>query len=259
MHVVYGQYTRICQQFDVLLLTDKASRSHIWSVTLEGHRERQLTRGVLPQMLPRYLSDGQSLVYFSWSAEKDRIWRVGREGGVSSPVTPENEYDDSYPDVSPDGQWVAFSRTLAEGAVCHVMPIGGGEARRLTSMRSEVPRWSPDGQWIAFSPSRAADQGIWIVRPDGSGVRQLSSLGGWPRWWPDSSRIAYSVINEQRRQEFWSVDLADGESRQIGPPSTTMNNPLAISRDGRWLAYGDDLPVSSEIWALELQGADRSR
>jgi hypothetical protein len=53
----------------------------------------------------------------------------------------------------------------------------------MTSMRlaeSEVsfskPLWSPDGQWLAFvrSESRTQQDSVWVVRPDGSGLRKVS-------------------------------------------------------------------------------------
>jgi len=67
------------------------------------------------------------------------------------------------------------------------------------------PNWSPDGKWIAFSSDRQTkpgrntpgwellqSTGIYIVRPDGTGLRRLTELGayyGSPRWSSDGHRI----------------------------------------------------------------------
>jgi Tol biopolymer transport system component len=37
-----------------------------------------------------------------------------------------------------------------------------------------MPRWSPDGRQIAFYSNRSGKYQVWSVRPDGSGIRQLT-------------------------------------------------------------------------------------
>lgn len=58
------------------------------------------------------------------------------------------------PRWSPDGARLAFVRRAEAGkpAQIHVLPLGGGEARALTSLvkGAHSPAWSPDGQRIAF-------------------------------------------------------------------------------------------------------------
>ncbi|MEU5261668.1 S9 family peptidase [Amycolatopsis sp. NPDC021455] len=65
---------------------------------------------------------------------------------------------DSSPSISPDGRWVAFLRAGegkgADGSPqLHVMPSGGGEARRLTSLHLGIgePVWAPDSRRVAFT------------------------------------------------------------------------------------------------------------
>lgn len=57
------------------------------------------------------------------------------------------------------------------------------------------PAWSPDGTTIAFvrtdfatpgNPSPAGE--IWVMKPDGSGLRALGAEGFGPDWSPDSTR-----------------------------------------------------------------------
>jgi Tol biopolymer transport system component len=50
--------------------------------------------------------------------------------------------------------------------------------------------WSPDGEWLAFT----TDASLYLVRPDGTGLRRVVSggFGTAPavQWSPDGSRIA---------------------------------------------------------------------
>ena len=58
------------------------------------------------------------------------------------------------PSFSPDGNYLAFSRTPAEtnNQDIYMQQVGAGDALQLTSdTRPDFgPKWSPNGTWIAF-------------------------------------------------------------------------------------------------------------
>ena len=97
-------------------------------------------------------------------------------------------------DVSPDGKRIVFD-LLGD---LYAMPIEGtgtGLAERLTSGAAfdMQPRFSPDGKWIAFASDRDGLLNLWVMKPDGSGARQVSKEKQWyvnsPAWSPDSQYI----------------------------------------------------------------------
>jgi hypothetical protein len=75
-------------------------------------------------------------------------------------------------DVSPDGQEVAFD-LLGD---IYVVPIGGGEARAITSGNAwdMQPRYSPSGTEIAFTSDRGGGDNIWVMGRDGSNPRAIT-------------------------------------------------------------------------------------
>jgi len=75
-------------------------------------------------------------------------------------------------DVSPDAKTIAFELV---GDI-YTLPIEGGKAKLIDGGMSfdSQPRFSPDGQWIAFLSDREGSENIWIMHPDGTGVKQVS-------------------------------------------------------------------------------------
>ncbi len=81
-----------------------------------------------------------------------------------------------YPTLSPDGSTVVFSW---RGDLWQASR-DGGPALRLTSHPAEEERaqFSRDGLHIAFESERDGFRNLWVMKPDGSDLRQLSRLDG---------------------------------------------------------------------------------
>jgi Tol biopolymer transport system component len=232
---------------------EKDGAWHIWIAPLNGGSPRRLSAGALPEIYPRYTPDGEFVVYHTWSAGADRVWRIPHNGGPPEPLTPARNDDDGYADVSPDGRSIAFARTEKQRTRIYIAPIGGGDARLLVDTASTLPRWSPDGRWLAFSPSRQAfSSGIFVVGADGAGLRRVSESGGWPVWWPDGKRIGFQDLAPDGSTQVSTVAVEGGPVQHIaGVRISGTNNPFDISRDGRLLATSGCVDVSSEIWLLQ--------
>jgi Tol biopolymer transport system component len=82
--------------------------------------------------------------------------------------------------------------------------------------------WSPDGSQIAFASDRDRP-GIYVMRSDGSDVRQLTKdeqVGPLEATWsPDGTRIAYTTAPHGGfRIEVSVIDLASGQRDVIVEP-----------------------------------------
>jgi hypothetical protein len=148
-------------------------------------------------------------------------------------------------DLAPNGQRIVFD-LLGD---LYEIDSSGGEAKALTrGMGFDVqPTYSPDGQWIAFISDRSGADNVWVMRNDGSNLRQIS-LGGddtvlaSPAWAPDGrsiyvSRFRWSLHN----YELWRYEL-DGTEQLLIPiqdEGGTRKSSLgaAVSPDGRYVYF----------------------
>ncbi|HEX7116026.1 MAG TPA: S9 family peptidase [Steroidobacter sp.] len=119
-------------------------------------------------------------------------------------------YEISDPQLSPDGEWVAYTVTHADLAkdekVSHIWMASwdGKRTVQLTySKHSEShPRWSPDGKFLAFLTSRGEDEEpaqVWLLDRLGGEAKPLSGFNGEVvdfEWSPDASRLALIVRDE---------------------------------------------------------------
>ena len=143
------------------------------------------------QQWPRASRDGE-WVYFAWAED---IWRVHPDGsGLDSLTGGETPDADAHPDPSPDGSRLLFTsrRTGLPGAFALTIRDLATGVEQSLGVRGLVPRWSPDGAWIAYWSSGVSETeaALYLVRPDGSGLRRISAEGRRYRsvgldWSPD--------------------------------------------------------------------------
>src|SRR5262245_37669814 len=117
-------------------------------------------------------------------------------------------------------------------------------------MSTDAPAWSPDGRWVAFEggPSVYARQRIYVVRPDGSGRRNLID-GADPTWSPDGERIAF--VRGGRARGIWKIG-ADG----CRPVRLHPGWAPAWSSDGRRIAFNSRAcsKCQPQVYVMDANG-----
>jgi TolB protein len=215
--------------------------------------------------------DGDAIVFTSERNGSADLYRVRRNGTDLERLTDSPAYDDQAA-ISPDGTELVFVTTRADGtADLWTMNVRTRTAKPLTSGPGGDfrPSWSPDGRWVAFSSDRLSNlpfshgrwehlqlADIYIVHPDGTGLKQLTEHGGFcgsPKWTADSRRVITYCMTAQQTLDnrravpehpedtrIVAVDIESGARSDLaaGPgvkfnPSMLRGGTLAfIRRDG---------------------------
>jgi len=146
--------------------------------------------------------------------------------------------DVAQPEISPDGQWVAYSvrtRMLKEDKNeqrLWMVSTHGGEAIPMTAegVSSSHPRWSPDGKYLAFLSARNAGKNqVWLLnRFGGEAVRLTETVQGVNdfEWSPDSSRLVL-ILQDPKPEDVESAKDKDKEKPAAKPKTPP---PFVIDR-----------------------------
>lgn len=131
-----------------------------------------------------------------------------------------------------------------------------GDAVNLTrSPKSEerYPCWSPDGKEVAFTSNRDGTYNLYVMKADGSDVRQLThekapTVAYMPSWSGDGKKIVLGLHGK----EPWMASISpDGKNLSI----LGKGHDPCISPDGKTIAFTE---TDGKGWCVFLCDADGS-
>ena len=191
---------------------------------------------------PRWSPDGRSLAFDAAGVDGHwDIFIVDAEGGTPRRLTT-FEGDENVPSWSRDGKWIYFRSDRTGRQEIWRVPIGGGEAVRMTENGGSVPWESRDGKLLYYAKR--------IPDTDVSELFEKPLVGGPERrilnsvynsdYYPVEGGIYYvSRPNPDERYMFevLMLEYASGKSRVIHRFTAFSGHGLTVSPDRRTVLY----------------------
>ncbi|MFI5279218.1 MAG: protein kinase [Gemmatimonadales bacterium] len=168
--------------------------------------------------------------------------------------------------LSPNSRRLAIGEATEAGDDIWIKQLPRGPRSRLTfdSSAEYRPRWSPDGLSVDYVGLRGPAAAIYRKRADGTGTEQLVA------------QLGVNIHEVARtRDEKWLVLRTGGTVGQVGArdilvrhigvdsvPRPLLASPafdeaaIALSPDGRWIAYETDETGRTEVYVRPFPNVD---
>lgn len=217
---------------------------------------------------PALNPDGSEVIF----AYDGDLWKVASAGGTATRITA-MDGEESYPRVSPDGEWIAFSSAQYGNSDVYVMPYTGGDIRRLTynSAADQMETWSWDSKTIYFRSGRYNSRSAYSIdRTGGTPKRLFDHYFNWPHnlamhpngsiyfneSWESSNQVARKRYKGAFNPDIKSYNINSGEFRQY----TTYEGKdmwTTIDKNGQVFFVSDE--SNGEYNLYQLDGTSRTR
>ncbi len=149
--------------------------------------------------------------------------------------------DVSQPELSPDGQWVAYAvrtRLLKDDKSeqrLWMVSTRGGDPISLTAeaATSTHPRWSPDGKYLSFLSARnGAKNQVWLLDRRGGEAQRLTDVAQGVtdfEWSPDSTRLVL-ILQDPKPGDAEAAEAAKEKEKDKPAPKPKTAPPFVIDR-----------------------------
>ena len=204
-------------------------------------------------------ADNGTLVYYSGTAQEGRqLVLVDRAGRAE--VLPAAPTTFRFPRFSPDGRRIAVgvqSPLSASWGDIWDYELASQRLTRLTfDTSAQFPEWSPDGRGIIYARRTAGSVELYRVAADGStdpapffsrrpsGVFESQLM-------PDGRNL---VFREDANIRDILIAPVDSPAAARPLAATAFNErSIALSPDGRWLAFVSDLSGRAEVYVRRIE------
>ena len=219
--------------------------------------------------------NGREIVYSIEEPVASRLWRIPADSTTPSRGSPiaDISAEAANPSISRPmpGQPARLAfQTITRDTDIHLMDLEASASNGIieskpfsNSTRIEGPaRFSPDGSRIAFASFRSGGPEIWVAARDGSGLRQITSLGA-PElvvgaWSPDGQWIAFDAAIAGN-SDIYVVGADGGHLRRL-TSEPSIDATLSWSRDGHTVYFSSTRAgMIADIWRVASDGGEAVR
>ena len=205
--------------------------------------------------------DGRRIVFsvgprFGKPGDGVDVWRAAADGTGAVNLTADSPGNDAFPDLSADGERVAFRSGRSGDQEIYVMDIGGGGVRRVSTSpgTDTMPALSPDGRTVVYTTARGGrGLKLWIQAVDDAGDAgraleperaEVFGLDMHPRFSPDGRWIVFTSDRAGFRDEWYLSALMPQPYGDLFAVRVDGGAPAVQLTDDKW---EDGLPFWSTV------------
>nr|GLL29299.1 uncharacterized protein LOC109165259 [Ipomoea trifida] len=145
-------------------------------------------------------------------------------------LTKEATGNNAFPSCSPDGKHIVFRSGRSGHKNLYIIDSLNGELnggiRQLTdgAWIDTMPSWSPDGKLIAFSsnrhnPGNAECFSIYVIRPDGTGLRRIHVAGAEGSEEVNRERLNHVCFSSDSEWLLFTANLGGVTAEPVSLPN----------------------------------------
>jgi eukaryotic-like serine/threonine-protein kinase len=203
---------------------------------------RVVTTGNQVSYFMRFSPDGRSVAFESSRGAGRHIWRVDI-GAEPVQLTSDPKFEETFPQWSPDGNTIAFTRHSAQSPnakTLWLMDPDGANPRQILE-GNNLTRWLPDGSGIVYQTSLKLE--IFLYDLATGRTRQIPTqpdVVSMPTLSPDGQWIVYQATGQDvGNVDVHAVGLDGGQPRVVVSTPRQDLHPF-LSPSGRWVYFQPD-------------------
>lgn len=248
----------------ILHVTNTTGQFNLWTIPSGGGIPRQLTAFTDNTIRNALWSVDGSYILFQADQngdEQHQLYRLGARGGWHEPITQKMDSQHNLGDISPDGQWLAYSSNEENpmNMDLFLLHLQTGEKRRIFTQNNSFPvEWSPNGRYLAFIEAMGnTNMNTWLYDHQTGetinctpheGEIQFIAVG----WSPNNDGF-FMATNEGR--EFIALAYYDIAKRSYEwhiTPNYDLEN-FAVSKNGELMIWVVNENGVSKLYGKNLK------
>ncbi|MBI3152506.1 MAG: S9 family peptidase [Chloroflexi bacterium] len=236
-------------------------KGHVHIVPHDGGLPKKITDFTAAASGPRWMPDSNGLIVTVERNNADQLLLTDRDGSWPRALTTDTVGDHWDARPSPDGNFILFNLRRFDDLNrldIVLLEIATGKQTTLygkPSVRAMLSKWSPDGQWISFIAQETQREELYLIKPNGDGLHQLTKAGRdvfQYEWSPSGNRIL-AVVNKNGSFELMLIETESGLTSELRSEAGIHSNPN-WAKDESFITFEFEGPITPpDIYRMDLK------
>jgi len=229
--------------------------NQIYTINVDGSRQRQITSEQKSSSTPRWSSDGRKIAFL----HDEQIWTMGADGDNKRKIT-DLSSGGGVPVWSRDGRWIAFASEVYPE--CNTDACNEAEDKRVenSKVKAHVTERLLFKHWDHWTDRKRSH--LFVVASSGGSARQITSgdfdsppygatSGVDYTFSPDGSSIVYlrnpdKVEATSTNSDVYIQPLSGGPAKNITVNMKGYDASPVYTRDGKYLLFRSQATATFE-------------